>query len=232
MEGKVLTPEETNKDIIYHYTYVLLIKLAPYIPRRITPNQLTIAGSISSLIACALLYFIQSPVCYLYWMLFNFGWFILDALDGIHARYTGQTSEYGAFLDHFLDNFYFIFMFTVFTIKFDLAYPIYVCAIIVRITAALSVFVVQFHTRKLYLSRFSGGLELILLNTAMLLSYFFPDFNPSLHTNNTFLLHIINALYLQQGVFMKLTLLVYLIGVPVNFLMQVRFVKKHTNFSN
>ena len=45
----------------------------------------------------------------------NFIWYILDALDGLHARLSHQTSEFGAFLDHFLDNLFFVVMFTVFT---------------------------------------------------------------------------------------------------------------------
>src|SRR3990167_7235244 len=164
---------EDYKDIIYRLTYFLLGKVAHYIPRSVSPNQITIVAFVSAMIACALLYFISSPMAYLYWAIFNFIWYVLDALDGIHARLTRQTSEYGAFLDHVLDNIFFLIMFTVFTIKFDLSHPLYVLALMTRITAAVMVFIVQVHTGKLYLSKLSGGLELLLMTTVMLLFYFF-----------------------------------------------------------
>ena len=44
-------------------------------------------------------------------------------------------------------------------------------------------------------------------------------------TTLPFLLHWINLLHLQQGMFMKLVLLVYFVGVPINFILQFRFVK-------
>ena len=224
-DEQALMPED-YKDIIYRLTYFLLGKVAHYIPRSVSPNQITIVAFVSAMIACALLYFISSPMAYLYWAIFNFIWYVLDALDGIHARLTRQTSEYGAFLDHVLDNIFFLIMFTVFTIKFDLSHPLYVLALMTRITAAVMVFIVQVHTGKLYLSKLSGGLELLLMTTVMLLFYFFPYFDPSLYTSNAVFLHLIQVLDLQQGAFMKITLWIYLVGVPISFIFLFRFVKQ------
>lgn len=221
----VIMPDD-YKDLIYKITYPLLGKLAPRIPNSIAPNQITIAAFISTLIAAALLYFVQSPMAFIYWALFNAIWYVLDALDGIHARLTGQCSEYGAFLDHAFDNISFIFTFTVFAIKFDLLHPFYIFILLSRFTAATMVFTMQCHTNRLYLSKFSGGFEFLLMTIVMLLSYAFPHFNPAMHTNNSFLLHWIDLLNLQQGLFMKLTLLIYLIGVPITFYLQFKFVKK------
>lgn len=223
---KTAIPDDYH-DYIYRATYLLLLKVAPYVPRKITPNQITIAAFISAMLGTALLYFVQSPSAYLYWVVFNFIWYILDAMDGMHARLSGQTSEYGAFLDHALDNIYFLFMLTVFAVKFHLLSLLYVYILILRVTAAVMVFTVQCHTRRLYLSRFSGGLELILLNIVMILSYCFPTINPVYITHNPFLLYWIQLLDLQQGMFMKLILLVvYAAGIPINFILQFRFVHK------
>jgi phosphatidylglycerophosphate synthase len=180
----------------------------------------------SALIACFLLYFCKTPAAYFYWAIFNFIWYLLDALDGIHARRTQQTSEYGAFLDHMLDNVYFIFMFAVFVVKFHLLYPLYVFIIILRITAATTVFIAQVHTGKLYLSKFSGGLELFLMTSVMLLSYFYPNLNLTTMLQNPILVKAMLFLALDQGVFMKIALLVYLVGVPLAMLITARFVKQ------
>ncbi len=225
MSNEAVVIPDTYKDYVYRITYKLLGKVAPLIPNSIKPNQITLAAFIASLTACFLLYFVHSPAAYLYWAGFNFVWYILDALDGIHARLSGQTSEYGAFLDHYFDNIFFIFMFTAFMLKFDLAHPIYITVIILRCTAATSIFLAQAHTGEVYCGRFSGGLELVLMTTTMLLSFFYPHFDLTQHLSNPTLLSIAQTLSLTSGVFMKLTLLIYAIGTTIHFFVLGRYVK-------
>ncbi len=226
MTTKKLVIPDDYKDLVYRGMYYLLSYLAPLIPKSVKPNQITIVAFIFGLIGTALLYYVQTPAAYLYWILFNFLWFAFDALDGIHARLTHQTSEYGGFLDHALDNIYFVPMLLVFAIKFDLFYPFYLYVILARLTAAVMVFTVQCHTKRLYLSSLSGGLELPLFSVAMLFSYFYPHFNPALHTTNSFLLRVIDLLHLQSGMFMKLALIPHAIAIPITIFIQFRFVQK------
>ncbi|OGT41333.1 MAG: hypothetical protein A3F13_01340 [Gammaproteobacteria bacterium RIFCSPHIGHO2_12_FULL_40_19] len=225
LEKKVIVPADYN-DYVYRFTYYVLSRVAPYIPKGITPNQITLFAFLCAMTANIFLLLIQTPAAYLYWLLFNFMWFIFDALDGMHARLTQQSSEFGAFLDHALDNIYFLFMLTAFVIKFDLTHVLYIYIIILRITAAVMVFTVQCHTKRLYLGKFTGGLEFLLFSSAMLLSYYYSHLNLQFVTKNPLLLECINALNLQQGVFMKLALLVYFVGVPINMVLQFRFVRK------
>src|SRR3989338_6589970 len=179
-------------DYVYRFMYFILLPLAPKIPARITPNQITVISFTAAMIGTILLAVIHTPVAFLYWMLFNFLWLVFDSLDGMHARLTGQSSEFGGFLDHALDCIYFFFILTVFSIKFDLLFPLYIYILILRTTAATMVFLIQFHTGKMLLSRFSGGLEFMLFNIVMLLSYCYPHINPADLTANPFLLHWIN----------------------------------------
>lgn len=232
MSNKKAMIPESYKDYIYRLTYHLLAFIAPYIPRSIAPNQITVASFISALIACLFLYFVRSPAGYLFWAIFNFIWYILDALDGAHARLTGQSSEFGGFLDHFLDNVYFIFMFTVFVIRFDLLHPLYIFILLLRMSASTTVFLVQVHTGRLHLGRLSGGFELFLMTTVMILSYCFPYFNLSHYTNNPTIFYLIDLLNLHQGVFMKFILFIYAIGVPINFILQLNDVKNFNSHSN
>ena len=222
----VIIPKE-YKDLGWRLTYFLLGKVAHFIPRSIKPNQITVGAFMAALMACALLYFLKSPVGLLYWALFNFVWYILDALDGIHARLTQQTSEFGAFLDHFLDNISFIFTFTVFALYFDLLHPLYLFILLARFTAATTTFLVQMHTGKLPIGKFTGSSEAILMTAVMFLTYYFPGVDLSHYAHSTTLLYGVNALSLHQGVFMKLVLLFYAIAMPINFVAQWRFVKKN-----
>lgn len=122
-------------------------------------------------------------------------------------------------------------MFIVFVIKFDLSHPFYILILLMRFTAVVSVFLVQIHTDRLYLNKFSGGSEMLLMTTVMVLSYFLPHFDLANYTTHSILLHIIDALRLHTGVFMKLVLLVYFIGVPMTFIYQVRFVKQQVKLA-
>lgn len=224
MDQQIIPPD--YRDYIYRLTYFLLSGIAPHIPHRITPNQISILAFFSAMIGTVLLLVVKTPVAYLYWVLFNFIWFLLDALDGMHARLSNQSSEYGAFLDHALDNIYFVFMLTAIAIKFSLLHILYLYIIILRVTASLMVFTVQCHTKRFYLGRFTGGLEFLLMSSAMLLTYFYPNANPLQWTTNSTALSAINLLSLQHGVFMKLALLPYFFGVPINMVLQFRFVRR------
>lgn len=222
----MIMPED-YKDVFYRLTYYILGKIAHRVPRCISPNAITLSAFFSAVIGCVLLMTVHSPAAYLYWALFNFIWYVLDALDGIHARLTNQSSEFGAFLDHFLDNLFFVVMFTAFVVKFQLLHPLYILSLLLRFTAATSVFLVQLSTQKLHLPKFSGGLEFVLLTSVMLLSYFFPNFNLANYFSNPTALSLIDHLALQSGFFMKLSLFVYLVGVPIHFILQLRFVHQH-----
>ncbi len=222
----VIMPDD-YKDYIYRLTYFLLGKIAHCIPKSISPNQITFAAFSCSMIACFFLVVVPDPSAFILWTVFNLLWYLLDALDGIHARLTHQTSEYGAYLDHFLDTGYFIFMLTAFAMRFQLFQPLYIFILLLRSTAATSVFLVQIHTGRLLLGRFSGGLELLLFSNCMILSYYFPHFDLSQHTSNPHLLYWIHALGLTSGVFMKVTLWLYIFGVPMTFWQQARFVKRY-----
>lgn len=227
MTTTVKAAPDDYKDYVYRFTYFCLTGLAKRIPQKITPNQITLVSFFCAMFGTFLLVAVKSPMAYLYWVIFNFAWYILDALDGMHARLSGQGSEFGGFLDHALDDIYFLFMLTAFAYKFDLLHLFYVYILLLRVTCALSVFLVQAHTGRMYLSRFSGGVELILLTIAMILSYCYPHFDLTAHVTSHFWLSVASFLSLQKGVFIKIAFLPYLIGVPITIAQHFVFVKKH-----
>lgn len=89
------------------YRKALWNRMVPHIPRRITPNQLTLMGQACALgaAACSAVASHGGPG----WLLVLSSFLLLayltfDNLDGAHARRTGQTSHLGEFLDHGLDG--------------------------------------------------------------------------------------------------------------------------------
>ena len=79
--------------------------LVPFVPERVTPNQITITGGICALLAgvCVAngkkLNFLN-----LIGGIFYFLYVIFDNLDGTLARERCLCSEFGQFLDHFIDG--------------------------------------------------------------------------------------------------------------------------------
>ncbi|MFK7865312.1 MAG: CDP-alcohol phosphatidyltransferase family protein [Pseudohongiellaceae bacterium] len=66
---------------------------------RLTPNQVTVLGLVVALIAALLVAQGAFVWALIVWWLSR----LLDALDGIYARASQQTSDFGAFLDIQLD---------------------------------------------------------------------------------------------------------------------------------
>ena len=101
---------EPNSQTYYKIYKPFFEKIESYIPASITPNMITITNFIliNILFFSKLYYnpFIFSLVIFLYW--------VLDNIDGIHARRTKQSSKIGETLDHCIDGYtsvLFTFMF-------------------------------------------------------------------------------------------------------------------------
>jgi phosphatidylglycerophosphate synthase len=73
------------------------------LPTRVTPNQVTYLRVVPILVA-SYCFYLGDVVSYLLAALCIFLWDVLDHLDGDLARLRGQTSDYGAFLETYLDR--------------------------------------------------------------------------------------------------------------------------------
>lgn len=89
--------------------------IAVYRFLRLTPNKITVAGLV---IACAAAY--ATSLRHPYWAL-SLWWFsrLLDGTDGIYARSTNQTSDFGAYLDIVCD----MAAYSVMILGFSIPYP-------------------------------------------------------------------------------------------------------------
>lgn len=81
--------------------------LSIYIPQRITPNMITYTGFFLTIISAFFVFLAVNGHrwAFLLASVSVFLYMACDNLDGIHARRTGQTSQLGEFLDHWLDTF-------------------------------------------------------------------------------------------------------------------------------
>lgn len=105
-EPKIAYKVIDRSILLPYYRRWLVDPLLPYIPARVHPNTITHLGHIANLLGTALLLwvgassgwtFVVAAICLQIYL-----W--CDNADGSHARRTGQTSVYGEFLDHGLDQ--------------------------------------------------------------------------------------------------------------------------------
>lgn len=95
--GSLLTP--------YLKQYVWL-PILDKIPESLSPNALTVMGTLSCSVAffSVLMIPLETPILFCIPALFTFAYMCFDNLDGAQARRTGQSSAFGEFLDHWFDT--------------------------------------------------------------------------------------------------------------------------------
>lgn len=105
-EPKIAYQVIDRSILLPYYRRWFVDPLLPFIPARVHPNTITHLGHIANLLGTALLLwcgassgwtFFVAAICLQIYL-----W--CDNADGSHARRTGQTSVYGEFLDHGLDQ--------------------------------------------------------------------------------------------------------------------------------
>ncbi|VDQ14178.1 unnamed protein product [Trichobilharzia regenti] len=80
------------------------LKSSLYVPSYIAPNTLTLIGLLANLFSiCLLLIYGAGPITSLLFAVCVFIYQTLDALDGLHARRTGSSSQLGELFDHGCD---------------------------------------------------------------------------------------------------------------------------------
>ena len=79
-----------------------LTEIAAFVPSCIHPNMITLIGGVFAVLAYKCLVEHQLHLCGICILVYVF----MDDLDGIHARRSKQTSQFGAILDHCVDGVY------------------------------------------------------------------------------------------------------------------------------
>ena len=84
---------------IYNPLLMLLEKLVIYIPSAITPNMITLLNFILINVLCMFALY-KNPVIF---SLCLFIYWIIDTLDGLHAKNSNQITKFGGILDESID---------------------------------------------------------------------------------------------------------------------------------
>jgi phosphatidylglycerophosphate synthase len=92
-----------NRDLTYRYLAPVYRRIAAIVPASVSPNLLTLLGLGCALIVALLLVAWHDPIACIAAGIFVLITGMFDCLDGIHARNTGRSSSFGAYLDAAVD---------------------------------------------------------------------------------------------------------------------------------
>lgn len=83
----------------------VLVPLVRALPRRLTPNQITVAGHLAAAAGFAVVAVVRpiTPAALAALAAAVLFYTLADCIDGLFARHSGQTSRLGELLDHWLD---------------------------------------------------------------------------------------------------------------------------------
>lgn len=205
----------SNEDYIDHVTYGAYAKLAVYIPKRITPNQLTWMNFTCAMIGCWGLVLVEAdwilPISALFLYLFTF----FDALDGIHARLSGQLSKFGHFLDHFLDGFSWLCLYFGVIMHFSLDAPIFLFLFMLRMLMQSFAYLTESVTGHLHLPRIGPTCEVFGYCVGFVIAFFYPgSFTFPFVADVPFARDLLADLDLLDLTVTKVVVLGYIVGLP------------------
>jgi phosphatidylglycerophosphate synthase len=92
-----------NRDLTYRCLSPLYRWIAAKVPASVSPNLLTLLGLGCAVTVAALLVAWHDPMACIAAGIFALLTGMFDCIDGIHARNTGHSSSFGAYLDAVVD---------------------------------------------------------------------------------------------------------------------------------
>lgn len=163
-----------NRDVLYARIAPLYDVLARFVPRSVSPNQLTMAGLMCAVGAAIVL--CASPAPWVCWVAaaFVLGYEVFDSLDGKHARNTNQSSRFGAYLDTSIDGLAAGLIYTGVVAHFGLYGPLFLFAIAIRMGKACLVYASAAETRLRLNPEVGTTVENITMVALLVLSALFP----------------------------------------------------------
>jgi phosphatidylglycerophosphate synthase len=164
-----------NRDVAYAVIAPAYDFLARFVPRAVSPNHLTMAGLACTVLAAVVLnVYHEAWICWVAAALV-IGYEVFDSLDGKHARNTGQSSRFGAYLDTAIDGLAAGLLYTGLVGHFELYSPIFLFAIAIRMGKACLVYASAAETRLRLNPEIGTTVENLIMVAVLVLSALFPS---------------------------------------------------------
>jgi phosphatidylglycerophosphate synthase len=163
-----------NRDVSYRYLAPLYGRIAAKVPRQISPNQLSLLGLGCAVMAATVLMAWSDPLACLAAgvLVLLFGMF--DCIDGMHARNTGQSSLFGAYLDAVVDVMMAAIIYPALIVRYELYAPIYVFTACFRLVVACMIHACTAETRVRIDPEFGSVSENLTMSAVLFAAGAFP----------------------------------------------------------
>jgi phosphatidylglycerophosphate synthase len=163
-----------NRDVSYRYLAPLYRRIAAKVPKQVSPNQLSLLGLGCAVMAAAVLIAWSDPLACLPAgvLVLLFGMF--DCIDGMHARNTGQSSLFGAYLDSVVDVMMAGMIYPAMIVRYQLYAPIYVFTACFRPAVACMIHACTAETRVRIDPEFGSVSENVTMSAVLFAAGAFP----------------------------------------------------------
>lgn len=218
-----------NRDVAYALIAPLYGVLARFVPAWVSPNALTLLGLGCAAAMLVVMLAWSSPQACLVGALLVLGYEVFDSLDGKHARNTGQSSRFGAYLDTAVDGLAAGLIYTGVVGHFQLFTPIFLLAIGVRMAKACFVYASAAETRLRINPEIGTTVENLLVATLLLWQWASPGAGIDVGawaSGSPWLQHALQAFQLDFLSPIRTGLFLLVLGLPLTSLGDVLEVKR------
>ncbi|MES9881105.1 MAG: CDP-alcohol phosphatidyltransferase family protein [Sedimenticola sp.] len=165
-----------NKDLFDLLLYPLYRRIGAVLPPSLTPNAITLLGTLLGLLGSLSVVLIDAHWALLLPPPFYILYHLCDTLDGYHARHTEQSSLFGEFLDHALDGLVVLGFYLAVIYRFDLQGMFYVILVALRAYDSLLFLGALKVSGKAYNPAVGPATEVWVFSVAYLLAFLFPQY--------------------------------------------------------
>jgi phosphatidylglycerophosphate synthase len=206
-----------NRDLIYRLLAPLYRGIAATVPEAVSPNTLTLLGLGCALTVAVLLLAWRDPVACIVAGIFALLSGMFDCIDGMHARNTGRSTPFGAYLDAAVDAVMAGIIYPALIVRYQLYAAIFIFTACFRPVVACMIHACTAETRVRIDPEFGSLSENVTLAVVLFAAGAFPGAIDLLGTagTNSWLGAFLIAQKLESLTIVKAALLVAAVALPV-----------------
>jgi phosphatidylglycerophosphate synthase len=206
-----------SRDLAYQWLSPLYHRIAAQVPASVTPNFLTALGFGCAVAVAALLIGWRSPHACVVAAVFGLLSGMFDCIDGIHARDTGQTTSFGAYLDAAADAVMAGMIYPALIIRYQLYAPIFIFTACFRPVVACLIHACTAETRVRIDPEFGSVSENMTIAAVLFAAWAFPASVELIAWSppNSWLTSVLIAQKLEDLTIVKVALLFAAIALPI-----------------
>ena len=205
-----------NRDLTYGWLFPLYQRIAASVPGSVSPNWLTLLGLGCAVAVAVLLLAWHDPMACIVAGIFALLSGMFDCIDGIHARNTGRSTAFGAYLDAAVDAVTAGIIYPALIVRYQLYAPIFIFTACFRPVVACMIHACTAETRVRIDPEFGSLSENVVLSIVLFAAGGFPGaVDLDIAAPNSWLANFLTTQMLADLSIVKVGLLFAAVALPV-----------------